>query len=233
MKSNPNLSWLTGCATTLAAAVICSTFVPTTALADDAKTPIPVVLPSPTVKGTPEDLPKGPGIEPVSDKAPPPFLAPAGVVNVALHRPVTSSVAPFTGELSQLTDGKKEAIDTDTVEMKKGPQWVQIDLGASLPLYAVVVWHDHRYLQVIHAVIVQVSDDPEFKTGVTTLYNNDMANLCNLGVGTDKEYFETNRGRTIDAKGIKARYVRGYTKGSSSSALNCWEEVEVYGLPAK
>ena len=234
MNLNLKHSWLAGRASFLAAAVVVSAlnFCPL-AQADDAKVPIPVELPSPTVKGTPEDLPKGPGIEPVSDKAPPPFLAPKGVKNLALHRPVTSSVAPFTGDLNQLTDGKKEAIDTDTVEMKKGPQWVQVDLGASAPLYAIVVWHDHRYLQVIHAVIVQVSDDPEFKTGVTTLYNNDMANLAGQGVGTDKEYFETNRGRTIDAKGIKARYVRGYTKGSSSSALNCWQEIEAYGLAAQ
>lgn len=202
----------------------------TTAYGDDAKEALALTLPAPTVKGTPEDLPKGPGIEPPSDKPGPAFMVPKGVKNLAAKKPVTSSVTPFTGELTQLTDGKKEAIDTDTIEMKKGPQWVQVDLGASYPLYAIVVWHDHRYLQVIHKVIVQVSDDPEFKTGVTTLYNNDMDDTLKLGAGTDKEYFETNRGRTIDAKGVKARYVRGYTKGSSSSALNCWQEIEAYGL---
>ena len=40
-------------------------------------------------------------------------------------------------------------------------------------------------------------------------------------------------GRIVDGKGTKARYVRGYTKGSTLSALNCWQELEVYALPAK
>jgi hypothetical protein len=37
----------------------------------------------------------------------------------------------------------------------------------------------------------------------------------------------------VAAKGVKARYVRGYSKGGSLSALNCWQEIEVYALPAK
>ena len=50
-----------------------------------------------------------------------------GVKNVALGKPVTSSVPPRAGQLSQITDGKKEATDDDAVEFKKGPQWVQVD----------------------------------------------------------------------------------------------------------
>jgi hypothetical protein len=195
------------------------------------KVPLALQLPSPTLRGTPEDLPKGSNIEPISDKVPP-FMVPKGVTNIALGKPVTSSVPPFTGALTQITDGRKEPTDDDAVEFKKGSQWVQVDLGASVPLSAIVIWHDHRYLQVMHDVIVQVSDDPEFKSGVQTLFNNDMDNSSQLGAGTDREYFETNRGKIIDAKGVKARYVRGYTRGSSSGALNCWEEIEVYALPA-
>ena len=78
-----------------------------------------------------------------------------------------------------------------------------------------------------------MSDDPEFKTGVTTLYNNDTDNSSGLGVGTDREYFEMQWGRAVAGKGVKARYVRGYTKGGSLSALNGWQEIEVYALPAK
>jgi hypothetical protein len=190
-------------------------------------------LPAPTLKGTPEDLPKGPSIEPLSDKPRPPFMAPKGVRNVALGKPVTSSVKPFTGELSQITDGKKEAFDSDAVEFKKGSQWIQVDLGDSYAIYAIAMWHDHRYIQIMRDVIVQVSDDPEFKTNVQTLFNNDTDNSSHLGVGTDREYFETHQGRLIDAKGIKARYLRGFTNGSTSSALNCWQEIEVYALPAR
>jgi hypothetical protein len=178
-------------------------------------------------------LPSGPNIEPVSDKAPPPLQVPKGVKNVAAGKPVTSSVPPFLGELSQITDGKKEASDEDAVEFKKGVQWVQVDLGQSFAIHAAVMWHDHRYVQAIHDVVLQVSDDPEFKTGVTTLYNNDTDNSAGLGVGTDREYFELEFGRAVPVKGVKARYVRGYTKGGSLSALNCWQEIEVYALPAK
>ena len=190
-------------------------------------------LPMHTLKGTPEDLPSGPNIEPPSDKAPPAVQVPKGVKNVAAGKKVTSSVAPFLGDLSQITDGKKEPNDDDAVEFKKGLQWVQVDLGESYPIYAVAMWHDHRYVQAFHDVILQISDDPEFKTGVTTLFNNDTDNSSGLGVGTDREYFEMQFGRVVAAKGVKARYVRGYTKGSNQSALNAWQEIEVYALPGQ
>ncbi|MDA1274260.1 MAG: hypothetical protein O2960_09435 [Verrucomicrobia bacterium] len=195
--------------------------------------PLKLNLPLHTLKGTPEDLPAGPNIEPPSDKAPPPINVPKGVRNVAAGKSVTSSVPPFLGDLSQITDSKKEPLDDDATEFKKGVQWVQVDLGQSFAIHAVAMWHDHRYVQVMRDVILQVSDDPEFHSGVTTLYNNDVDNSAGLGVGTDREYFELEFGRVAVGKGVKARYVRGYTRGSSQSALNCWQEIEVYALPVK
>ena len=215
---------------------VCAMVLPASSVgAADAKATVPLKLdlPAHTLKGTPEDLPAGPNVEPLSDKPPVPLQVPAGVVNVAAGLAVTSSIPPFLGTLTQITDGKKEAFDDAAVEFKKGTQWVQLDLGKSIAIYAIVMWHDHRYVQSMHDVILQISDDPEFKTGVTTLFNNDVDNSSGLGVGTDREYFEMEFGRAVDAKGIKARYVRGYTKGGSQSALNCWQELEVYALPAK
>jgi len=219
----------------LSLAVCMSVCVATAICADDAKPTVPLVLDLPlhTLKGTPEDLPVGPNVEPPSDVAPKPLQVPKGVVNVAAGKPVSSSVTPFQGELIRVTDGKKEAVDDDAVEFRKGTHWVQVDLGQSFAIHAIVMWHDHRYVQVMHDVILQVSDDPEFKSGVTTLFNNDSDNSSGLGVGTDREYFEMQFGRAVAAKGIKARYVRGYTKGSNQSVLNCWQELEVYALPAK
>ena len=185
------------------------------------------------MKGTPTDLPAGPNIEPLSEKPRPAFMVPKGVKNVAAGKPVTSSIKPYNGELPQITDGKKDPSDNDAIEFKRGPQWVQVDLGRSYPIEAIVIWHDHRYIQAMHDVIVLVSDDPEFKTAVTTLFNNDVDNSAGQGVGTDREYFETNQGRIIAGKGVSARYVRGYTKGGTLTALNCWEELEVYALPDK
>jgi hypothetical protein len=203
------------------------------AFAAEGSVPLQLKLPAHTTKGTPEDLPAGPNIEPPPKTAPPAIQVPAGVKNVAAGKPVTSSVNPYTGELSQITDGKREPLDEDVVEFKKGTHWVQVDLHESYAIHAIVMWHDHRLLQAFHDVVLQVSDDPEFKTGVTTLYNNDTDNSSKLGVGTDREYFELEFGRVVPVKGAKARYVRGYTKGSSLSAINCWQEIEVYALPAK
>lgn len=214
----------------------CAVFVLATSLrADDASKTVPLKLQLPlkTLKGTPEDLPSGPNVEPLKDSPPPPVQVPEGVKNVALEKSVTSSVKPYLGDLSRITDGKKEPVDDDAVEFRRGTQWVQVDLGESYPIYAIAVWHDHRYIQVMHDVILQVSDDPEFKTGVTTVFNNDTDNSSGQGVGTDREYFEQQYGKVVPVKGIKARYVRGYTRGSNQSGLNAWQEIEVYALPAK
>ena len=214
----------------LAATTIFSLALATPASADD-KEQLNLKLPDATLKGTPEDLPKGKNMEETPADKPQVFMVPKGSVNVALNKPVTSSVKPYSGELSQVTDGKKEAVDEDSVEFKKGLQWVQVDLGKSYPIYAIAMWHDHRYVQVMKCVIVQASDDPEFKTGVTTLFNNDADNAAGLGAGGNRQYFETRYGKIIDGMGTKARYVRGYTMGSSSGALNCWQELEVYSTP--
>jgi len=217
--------------TTFAAALTVAWF-SVAAVAADTE-PLVLKLPGHTPKGTPEDLPTGANVEPLPTKAPKPIDIPKGCVNVALNKPVTSSVPPFLGELSQITDGLKEPFDEQAVEMKKGTQWVQIDLGKEFEIHAIAMWHDHRYVQAMRDVILQVSNDAEFKSGVTTLYNNDVDNSSGVGVGADREYFELEFGRVVPAKGVKARYVRGYTKGGSLSALNCWQEIEVYALPAK
>ena len=209
--------------------------------------PLKLQLPMPTLKGTPEDLPKGPNIEEPTKDLPKPFVGkegstanyitsltlPAGAKNVAKGKPVTSSVPPFTGELTQVNDGQKEAFDDQAVEFKKGTQWVQIDLSEPVAIAAIALWHDHRYVQLFKSMIVQASNDPEFKEGVVTLYNNDTDNASGLGIGTDKQYFETRYGRVIDGKGTKGRYVRSYTKGSNQSAINTCQEIEIYGVPAK
>lgn len=201
------------------------------------KVPLPLQLPDATTKGTPEDIPVGPHIEkaPNPDKPNPrpAFLAPAGVKNVAFGKKPTSSVTKlWSGTLEQITDGHKDPIDDDVVELRKGVQWVQLDLEKDYAIYAIVIWHDHCWLQVFHDVIVQAADDPQFSKNVRTLFNNDVDNSAGLGMGTDKEYFETNEGKLIDAKGIKARYLRFYTNGCSmNEGANRYQEIEVYALP--
>jgi hypothetical protein len=96
-----------------------------------------------------------------------------------------------------------------------------------------VIWHAHNTAKVYHDVLVQAADDPSFNENVRTLFNNDQDNTSGLGVGTDREYFETHEGKLINTKGVKARYIRFYSKGSTESALNEYTELEVYGRPAK
>ena len=198
--------------------------------------PLPLKLPQPTLKGTPDNLPKGPNVEPLTDKLRPAFMAPKGARNLASNKKLTASDrSPITGELSQITDGQKEAFDDQVVEMRKGVQWVQIDLGEVCDLYAVVVWHDHRVIQVFRNVVVQAADDPDFIDNVTVLFNNDTENMAGLGIGTDRQYFETQQGKLIPApkNGLRTRYLRFYSRGSNLSAFNCYQEIEVYGQPAK
>ena len=204
------------------------------AAADADMAPLPLKLPLPTLKGTPDNLPEGANIEPLTDKLRAAFLAPKGARNVALNKKVTASDKnPITGQLSQITDGNKEAFDDQVVEMRKGVQWVQVDLGEPCDIYAVALWHDHRLIQVFRSVVVQAADDPDFVDNVTTLFNNDTENLAGQGIGFDKQYFETQQGKLIPAKNVRGRYLRFYSRGSNSSAWNCYQEIEVYGQPAK
>jgi hypothetical protein len=213
------------------------------ALAEDATpkagadlAPLPLTLPPPAVKGTPPNLPTNTTAEPLTSKPRPPFYAPKGVANVALGKPVSASDTNLiTGELRQITDGRKNASEENVVTLRRGLQWVQIDLQGEFDLYAIVLWHDFSSPVVYRGVIVQVSDDPLFKTGVRTLFNNDRQNSAGLGAGTDREYFDnplTGAGKLIDAKGIRARYLRCYSRGNTDNALNTYIEVEAYGLPA-
>jgi hypothetical protein len=196
--------------------------------------PLPLALPKANFIGTPADLVENPHLEKarVGPRAIP--QVPKGTVNLALRKPVTASGAAFSGELSQITDGIKDARPGTCVEIKPRVQWVQVDLGAACELSYIVVWHFHEVAVVFRDVIVQASNDPEFKTGVTTLFNNDWDNSAKLGEGKDLEYVESNEGKLIAAKKTKARYVRLYSRGSTfTDPLNRYTEVEVFGLPAK
>ena len=196
--------------------------------------PLPIKLPAPAFKGTPKDVQVGPNVEPISDKPRPAMMAPAGVKNLAPGSKVTCSDKNVSSEnLAKVIDGDKEASDQSIIFVHKGTQWIQLDLGAPEEIYAAVIWHAHNTGKVYQDVIVQVADDADFIDNVRTIFNNDIDNTSGLGVGTNREYFETFEGKLIDAKGVKARYIRFYSKGSTESALNEYTEVEVYGRPAK
>ena len=179
-------------------------------------TPVPIVLPN-------LDQYKGPQAE---------ISVPDGVTNIAKGKTVTSSDDfPMIGELTLITDGNKDGAEGCYVELMDGVQWVQIDLGAAKDIYAVAMWHFHSQERAYKDVIVQVSDDPKFASGVKTIYNNDHDNSAKLGKGDKKAYIETNYGKLVDVSKtpVKGRYVRLYSNGSTTNGNNHYIEVEVFG----
>ncbi len=215
----------------LTAFAIATMLVSACAQAEDKQVPIKLDLPKAAFVGTPMPV-KLPNLE--NAYVEPTIMVPEGTTNVAQGKKVTSSdSAPVIGELEFVTDGSKDATDGSYVELGPNTQWVQIDLGAKNKIYAVAVWHYHAQARAYRAVVIQVSDDPDFLTGVKTVYNNDCDNSAGLGIGNDKAYIETNKGRLIDTKVVEGRYVRLYSKGNTSNEMNHYIEVEVYGKPAK
>jgi F5/8 type C domain len=198
---------------------------------DAGKEELKLTLPKPMFIGTPTNI-RSPNLEKITGKPRGPFYVPKGTVLLSQKKTVTSSDAqPVIGELDMITDGDKAGGDGYFVELGPTPQWVQIDLGASRALHAILAWHYHSQARVYRDVIVQVSDDPSFKTGVTTVFNNDHDNSSKLGAGQDKEYIEVAEGKLFDPKGAKGRYVRLYSNGNTTNDLTHYVEVEVFGSP--
>lgn len=215
----------------LSSLLVAFALAPVAAQAPAGKEELKLKLPKPMFIGTPTNI-KSANLEPITGKPRAPFYVPKGTVLLSGKKKVTASDdMPVIGELDMITDGEKAGGDGFFVELGPGPQWVQIDLGAPHALSAIVMWHYHSQARVYRDVIVQASNDAAFKTGVTTIFNNDHDNTSKLGKGTDKEYIEVADGKLIDPKGVKARYVRLYSNGNTTNDLTHYVEVEVYGLP--
>jgi len=200
---------------------------------DPGKEELKLQLPKPMFIGTPSNI-RSANLETVTGKSRAPFFVPKGTRLLSLNKRVTASdMQPVIGDIEYVTDGEKSGGDGYFVEIGPGRQWVQIDLGSSCVLNAILVWHYHSQPRVYRDIVVQVSDNRDFLTGVTTLFNNDHDNTSGLGIGADKEYIEVAEGRLIDSKGTRGRYVRLYSNGNTSNDLNHYVEVEVYGTPSK
>ena len=187
---------------------------------------VPLVseLPKPLMVGTPVPI-NLPNLEPKLKKRAD-FQVPVGTVNLAKGKKVTASDSePVIGSLDLITDGDKEGDEGSWVELAPGKQWVQVDLEKTANISAVIVWHFHSQERAYKDVIVQVSDDAKFEKDVTTIYDNSAA-------GKDRPYVEQYLGKLIDAKGAKGRYVRLSSAGNTTSKMNHYIEVEVFGKPA-
>jgi hypothetical protein len=202
------------------------------AQAQDKQVPLKLELPKEKLAGTPVAV-KAPNLQSLAETraANRAVQVPAGSVNLALNKAVTSSdSAPIIGMLEQITDGDKQSDDGYFVELGDGKQWVQIDLEKKSAISAVALWHYHSQERAYADVIIQVSNDPDFIEGVVTVFNNDHDNSSGLGIGKDKAYIDSNNGRAIAVTPAQtARYVRLYSKGNTSNSANHYIEVEVWG----
>lgn len=189
--------------------------------------PAPVPIPTPKAPPTMENLePPRP-----SGQGRPVFYVPAGTINVAMGKPVTSSsLVPIVGELEYITNGDKEGTDGSFVELDPFEQHVTIDLEAMYEIYAIVLWHYHKDdVYVYNDVVVQSGIDPDFVKDAEILFNNDIDNSLGLGAGNDKLYIDSYEGKLIDAKGVTARYLRFHSNGNNLNEMNHYIEIEVYG----
>ncbi|QRK11773.1 right-handed parallel beta-helix repeat-containing protein [Archangium violaceum] len=112
-----------------------------------------------------------------------------------------------------------------------GPQSIQVDLGASYSLTSIKLWHYYPDGRIYYDIVVQLSNDPTFASGVTTVFNNDADNSAGQGVGTDAEYVETSAGKEIAFSPVRARYVRLWTNGSTANTYGHYMEVQIFQTP--
>ena len=206
-------------------------FLASATLASASLVPLETELPKPSYKGTPVPIQVA-NLEPPRVGERPAIMVPEGTVNLASGKPVKSSDEwPIIGEPEYITDGDKQAEEGYYIELGPDLQWVQIDLEQESDIFAILLWHYHAQARVYQDVIVQISSDPAFETGVITVFNNDHDNSAGMGIGKDMAYIESHEGRAIETGGVKGRYVRLYSNGNTSDGMNHYIEVEVFGVP--
>ena len=190
----------------------------------------------------------------------PTLKLPSGSTNLAFRRPITTNFpAPIVGRLDMITDGNKGVvtypdgrlryIDADNcyVEFSPsipsvageestelGPRFVQFDFQESTCFDAIWIWagyREHGY-DVVRKLVVQISQDPNFATNTTTVFNCDTDNSLGFGLGQDRPFASSRFGKLIPIKATLGRFVRIWCNGS---VMIPWEtrlvEIEIYGRP--
>jgi len=150
----------------------------------------------------------------------------AATGNLAAGKTVTASTA--FANLANAVDGNKATSNYADSSPATGLQWVQVDLGGSFGVSYIKLYHYYGDTRKYHDVIVQLSNDPNFATGVTTVFSNDTDNSSGLGKGSGSEYTETGLGKEIAFAPTNARYIRCYSNGSTANAYNHVVEIEAF-----
>jgi hypothetical protein len=155
------------------------------------------------------------------------YTGSSGSTNLAAGKTFTGSTLTSA---AAITDGitNDSSYPNGYGTVTSGAQSIQVDLGASYDLGKVKVWHYYPDGRTYHDVIVQLSNDSTFATGVTTVFNNDTNNSAGQGTGTDAEYAETSAGKDIVFSPVNARYVRLWTNGSTANTYGHYMEVQIF-----
>src|SRR6266576_1613202 len=116
--------------------VLLTTVLAGIAVAADKMVPLDVKLPGAAFKGTPTNIQTNSYTEPYSDAPPAPMMVPEGLQNLAPSAKLsTSSTNVSVEKLSKIVDGDKEAAEPSIVLLRKGTQYVQMDLGSPTEIF--------------------------------------------------------------------------------------------------
>ncbi len=150
------------------------------------------------------------------------------IENIALKKTISGTSAIKTPKVA--VDGR---IDNKLYASLggEGLQSITIDLNQSYNLYKILLWHYFQDGRNYKDVIVQISNDPNFSEGVTTVFNSDSDNTAGQGMGTDATYVESSRGKTILFAETAGRYIRLWSNGNSVNTWNHYAEVQAFGAP--
>ena len=100
--------------------------------------------------------------------------------NLTAGKIFTSSVFK---DIARITDGSKSTGSfSEDYPNGGGLQYVQVDLGGNYDVSDIKLWHYYGDGRKYKDVIVQISNDPTFQTGVRTVFNNDTNNSAGRGV---------------------------------------------------
>lgn len=140
--------------------------------------------------------------------------------------PSTNATSPFPTNISYTTNGNKTS--GNYADLGTGIKWITFDLGQSKDVNDIKVWHCFSDGRTYHDVIVQLSNQPDFSSGVTTVFNNDTDNTAGQGNGSDSEYAEKYYGKDIPFTTVNARYIRLWSNGSTADTSSHYVEVAAY-----
>ena len=120
---------------------------------------------------------------------------------MAAGRPTRQSSELYGGASKLAVDGKREGTysgGTCTHTGKKLPEWWQVDLGSSIDIGKVTIWHrtDKGTEKRLTGAKIVVSDSSNFTTGKTCSVLGDQSSLYTTGRASQSR-FRSIRGRML------------------------------------